>query len=77
MLWDEDGFAQRPLHVVLLGGAWTMVGLDKFSGDTARSRAASPKLLALNTASNGLVVGTGGVPLDLFLSTPVADWLKV
>jgi predicted AAA+ superfamily ATPase len=150
-------------YLDLLGGAWMMVGLDKFSGDTARSRAASPKLLALNTAlmsaqmpqgfaaarndgelwgrlvesavgahllntappgmtvsywrernrevdfvlhqgtkvqaievksgrnkgalagltafagafdtGTGLVVGTGGVPLELFLSTPAADWL--
>ena len=33
-----------------LGGAWMLTGLDKFSGDLARSRAASPKLQALNTA---------------------------
>lgn len=151
-------------YLDLLGGAWMMAGLDKFAGDTARSRAASPKLLALNTAlisaqlpqsfvqarnegelwgrlvesavgahlrnaappgmqltywrernrevdfvlrhgtrtraievksgrnkgalagltafanafdaRQGLIVGSGGVPLDLFLSTPVADWLN-
>lgn len=37
-------------YLSLLGGAWLLVGLDKFAGDQARSRAASPKLLALNTA---------------------------
>lgn len=150
-------------YLDLLGGAWMMAGLDKFAGDAARSRAASPKLLALNTAlisaqlpqgyaaarndgevwgrlvesavgahlvntaapgmkvsywrernrevdfvlhqgtrvraievksgrnkgalagltafasafdtGKGLVVGTGGVPLELFLATPAADWL--
>lgn len=151
-------------YLDLLGGAWMMAGLDKFAGDAARSRAASPKLLALNTAlmsaqmpqgyaaarndgelwgrlvesavgahlintappgmtvsywrernrevdfvlhqgtrtraievksgrnkgalagltafasafgtGKGLVVGTGGVPLELFLSTPAAGWLN-
>jgi len=37
-------------YLALLGGAWMLMGLDKFAGDQARSRAASPKLLALNTA---------------------------
>jgi predicted AAA+ superfamily ATPase len=37
-------------YLALLGGAWMLTGLDKFSGDLARSRAASPKLQALNTA---------------------------
>ena len=37
-------------YPALLGGAWMLTGLDKFSGDLARSRAASPKLQALNTA---------------------------
>lgn len=37
-------------YLDLLGGAWMLAGLDKFAGDTARNRAASPKLLALNTA---------------------------
>lgn len=37
-------------YLSLLGGAWLLAGLDKFAGDQARSRAASPKLLALNTA---------------------------
>jgi hypothetical protein len=37
-------------YLALLGGAWMLTGLDKFSGDQARSRAASPKLQALNTA---------------------------
>lgn len=37
-------------YLALLAGAWMVTGLDKFAGDQARSRAASPKLLALNTA---------------------------
>lgn len=37
-------------YLDLLSGAWMVTGLDKFAGDHARSRAASPKLLALNTA---------------------------
>lgn len=37
-------------YLNLLGGAWLLAGLGKFAGDQARSRAASPKLLALNTA---------------------------
>lgn len=37
-------------YLSLLGGAWLLAGLDKFAGDQARGRAASPKLLALNTA---------------------------
>ena len=37
-------------YLALLGGAWMLTGLDKFAGDQARSRAGSPKLLALNTA---------------------------
>jgi hypothetical protein len=37
-------------YLALLGGAWMLAGLDKFAGSEARSRAASPKLLALNTA---------------------------
>lgn len=37
-------------YLALLGGAWMLTGLDKFAGDQARSRAASPKLQALNTA---------------------------
>ena len=151
-------------YLQLLGGAWMLTGLDKYAGDIARSRAASPKLLALNTAlvsaqlggdfsstrnngelwgrlvesavgahlcntapsgmkvsywrernlevdfvlslggktcpievksgrnkgalaglrvfansfktSPGVVVGTGGVPLDLFLTTPPEAWLE-
>ena len=154
-------------YLELLGGAWMMVGLDKFAGDIARSRAASPKLAVLNTAlisaqlaphfatarndgelwgrlvesavgahllntalpgmnvgywrernrevdfilshgaqirpievksgrnkgaltgldafaaaftaafttNRGLLVGTGGVPLEMFLSTPAAEWI--
>lgn len=37
-------------YLALLGGAWMLTGLDKFAGDLARSRAASPKLQVLNTA---------------------------
>jgi predicted AAA+ superfamily ATPase len=151
-------------YLGLLGGAWLLAGLEKFSGDVARSRASSPKLLALNTAliasqlgrshaeiradperwgrlvesavgahlcntapvgmqvgywkernhevdfvlrhgqrvlpievksgrrkgalagmaafsrnfgtTSGLVVGTGGIPLDVFLTTPPEAWLS-
>lgn len=163
-LQDAGNTTTLAHYLDLLGGAWMMAGLDKFAGDTARSRAASPKLLALNTAlmsaqipqgfaaarndgelwgrlvesavgahllnaappgmsvsywrernrevdfvlhhgtktraievksgrnkgalaglaafgnafdaQNGLIVGTGGVPLELFLSTPATDWLS-
>ncbi|MFZ1642590.1 MAG: ATP-binding protein [Candidatus Contendobacter sp.] len=37
-------------YLGLLGSAWMLTGLDKFAGDLARGRTASPKLLALNTA---------------------------
>lgn len=37
-------------YLHLLGGAWLLAGLEKYAGDIARSRASSPKLLALNTA---------------------------
>lgn len=37
-------------YLHLLGGAWMLTGLDKYAGDSARSRASSPKLQALNSA---------------------------
>ena len=37
-------------YLQLLGAAWMLTGLNKYAGDVARSRAASPKLQALNTA---------------------------
>ncbi|MBK6639314.1 MAG: ATP-binding protein [Rhodocyclaceae bacterium] len=37
-------------YLSLLGAAWMLTGIDKFAGELARSRASSPKLLALNTA---------------------------
>jgi predicted AAA+ superfamily ATPase len=37
-------------YLALLGAAWMLTGLDKFAGDLARSRSASPKLQVLNTA---------------------------
>lgn len=46
-------------YLHLLGGAWLLAGLDKFAGDTARSRASSPKLLALNTALIASQLGRG------------------
>ena len=46
-------------YLKLLGGAWLLTGLDKFAGDTARSRASSPKLLALNTALISSQLGRG------------------
>ena len=48
---QEAGNTTTLAHYLnLLSGAWMLTGLDKFAGDTARSRAASPKLLAFNTA---------------------------
>ena len=46
---------------------------------SGRSKGALAGLAAFASAfgtGKGLVVGTGGVPLELFLSTPAADWLK-
>lgn len=37
-------------YLTLLEGAWMMTGLDKYAGDYVRSRASSPKLLALDTS---------------------------
>lgn len=36
-------------YLTRLEGAWMMTGIDKYAGDYARSRASSPKLLALDT----------------------------
>jgi predicted AAA+ superfamily ATPase len=46
-------------YLKLLGGAWMLRGLDKFAGDVARSRSASPKLQALNTALVSAQMGGG------------------
>jgi predicted AAA+ superfamily ATPase len=46
---------------------------------SGRNKGALAGLTAFASAfgtGKGLVVGTGGVPLELFLSTPAADWLK-
>lgn len=48
---QEAGNTTTLAHYLnLLSGAWMLTGLDKFAGDTGRSRAASPKLLVFNTA---------------------------
>lgn len=49
-LQDAGNTTTLAHYLALLSGAWMLTGLDKFAGDQARSRAASPKLLALNTA---------------------------
>lgn len=49
-LQDAGNTTTLAHYLKLLAGAWMVVGLDKFAGDEARSRAASPKLLALNGA---------------------------
>lgn len=48
---QEGGNTTTLAHYLsLLNGGWMLAGLDKFAGDLARSRASSPKLLALNMA---------------------------
>lgn len=49
-LQDAGNTTTLAHYLRLLAGAWMLTGLDKFAGDAARSRAASPKLQALNTA---------------------------
>lgn len=49
-LQDAGNTTTLAHYLGLLGGAWMLAGLDKFSSDIARCRAASPKLQALNTA---------------------------
>jgi predicted AAA+ superfamily ATPase len=49
-LQDAGNTTTLAHYLRLLAGAWMVVGLDKFAGDEARSRAASPKLQALNGA---------------------------
>lgn len=49
-LQDAGNTTTLAHYLRLLAGAWMVVGLDKFAGDEARARAASPKLLALNGA---------------------------
>lgn len=49
-LQDAGNTTTLAHYLMLLSSAWLLTGLDKFAGDLARSRSASPKLLALNTA---------------------------
>ena len=49
-LQDAGNTTTLAHYLNLLSGAWMLTGLDKFAGDTARRRAASPKCLAFNTA---------------------------
>lgn len=49
-LQDAGNTTTLAHYLGLLAGVWMLTGLDKFAGDTARSRAASPKLQVLNTA---------------------------
>lgn len=58
-LQDAGNTTTLAHYLNLLGGAWLLAGLDKFAGDAARSRASSPKLLALNTALIASQLGRG------------------
>ncbi len=49
-LQDAGNTTTLAHYLRLLAGAWMVTGLDKFAGDAARARGASPKLLALNGA---------------------------
>lgn len=49
-LQDSGNTTTLSHYLTLLEGAWMMTGLDKYAGDYARSRASSPKLLALDTS---------------------------
>jgi predicted AAA+ superfamily ATPase len=49
-LQDAGNTTTLAHYLELLGAAWLLTGLDKIAGDTARSRAGSPKLQVLNTA---------------------------
>lgn len=58
-LQDAGNTTTLAHYLKLLGGAWMVTGLDKFAGDAARARAASPKLLALNGALVSAQLGHG------------------
>ena len=49
-LQDAGNTTTLSHYLMLLEGAWMMTGIDKYAGDYARSRASSPKLLALDTS---------------------------
>ena len=49
-LQDAGNTTTLSHYLTLLEGAWMMTGIDKYAGDYARSRASSPKLLALDTS---------------------------
>ena len=49
-LQDAGNTTTLSHYLMLLEGAWMMTGIDKYAGDCARSRASSPKLLALDTS---------------------------
>ncbi len=57
-LQDAGNTTTLAHYLDLLHGAGMVRGLQKFAGDTARSRGSSPKLLALNTA---LITAQAGV----------------
>lgn len=58
-LQDAGNTTTLAHYLNLLAGAGLVVGLRKFSGDEARKRGSSPKLLAMNTA---LVTARSGRP---------------
>jgi predicted AAA+ superfamily ATPase len=60
-LHDAGNTTTLAHYLDLLGSAWLVAGLQKYSGSTVRRRASSPKLLVLNTA---LMSAVKGVPLE-------------
>ncbi|GAB6042825.1 ATP-binding protein [Endothiovibrio diazotrophicus] len=59
LLQDVGNTTTLAHYLTLLGSAWMLTGLDKFAGERVRSRAASPKLLALDTALLSSQLATG------------------
>jgi hypothetical protein len=59
---QDAGNTTTPAHYLdLLAGAWLVRGLQKFTGDAARSRGSSPKLQVLDTA---LMTAMSGLSFD-------------
>jgi uncharacterized protein len=66
-LQDAGNTTTLAHYLEVLGAAGLVMGLEKFARQRVRQRAASPKLLALNTA---LVTAMSGRPAALFRSDP-------
>ncbi len=56
-LHDAGNTTTLAHYLDLLGSAWLVTGLQKYSGSNVRRRASSPKLLVLNTALMSAVKG--------------------